>query len=312
MAEYAQVYSTIPEGLLKLLSDNLPYSLPLLRRIQFTKFEGGLTKTARIILVSEHGDLGGEAPPQRFSAAYLDIGGGPDTQMWVYSTVEKSSDLDTKETIVYERQLARLVDEAVRIAKEYNKELAYPSAVLLGTIHDTTRALLAKTGRVEARETGAYDKWLFQYQDIPNDETKLPEGMNWGTANEDDCAVVVSRTNIPRTVEVLSRMPSLVIKLDDGTPISWAFLGFDGSLVSLHCEEGYRRRGLAKTLAAKLFREKSRAFADDGWCSADVAPDNDGSRGMCKRLNGKPYWRISWVLLYVGEKPPEKLNGVQK
>ncbi|RSL50101.1 hypothetical protein CEP53_008919 [Fusarium sp. AF-6] len=311
MAEYVQVYSTVPEGLLKLLDDNLPYSLPLLRRIQFTKFEGGLTKTARIILVSEHGDFESESP-QRFSAAYLDIGGGPDTQMWVYSTVEKSSEPDAKETIIYERQLARLTDEAIGIAKGYNKELAYPGAVLLGTIHDTTRALLSKTGRVEPRETGAYDKWLFQYQDIPNDETELPEGMNWGTANEDDCAVVVARTNIPRTVKVLGRMPSLVIKLDDGTPISWAFLGFDGSLVSLHCEEGYRRRGLAKTLAAKLFREKSRAFADDGWCSADVAPDNDGSRGMCKRLNGKPYWRISWVLLYVGEKPPEKLNGVKK
>ncbi|RSL55472.1 hypothetical protein CEP54_009377 [Fusarium duplospermum] len=311
MTEYAQVYSTVPEGLLKLLDDNLPYSLPLLRRIQFTKFEGGLTKTARIILVSEHGELEGESP-QRFSAAYLDIGGGPDTQMWVYSTVEKSSEPDAKETILYERQLARLTDEAIGIAKEYNKELAYPGAVLLGTIHDTTRTLLSKTGRVEPRETGAYDKWLFQYKDIPNDKTELPEGMNWGTANKDDCAVVVSRTNIPRTVEVLSRMPSLVIKLDDGTPISWAFLGFDGSLVSLHCEEGYRRRGLAKTLAAKLFREKSRAFADDGWCSADVAPDNDGSRGMCKRLNGKPYWRISWVLLYVGEKLPEKLNGVKK
>jgi hypothetical protein len=27
--------------------------------------------------------------------------------------------------------------------------------------------------------------------------------------------------------KVLSRMPSLVIKLEDGTPISWAFLGMD-------------------------------------------------------------------------------------
>lgn len=59
-------------------------------------------------------------------------------------------------------------------------------------------------------------------------------------------------------------------------------------------QEPYRRRGLAKTLAAKLFREKSLDFADDGWCSADVAPDNDGSRGMCKKLNGKPTWRVSW------------------
>ncbi|KAM0420801.1 hypothetical protein ACHAPT_011462 [Fusarium lateritium] len=200
MSEHAQVYSAIAERLLKLLSDNLPYSLPLLRRLQFAKLEGGLTKTARIILVSEHDDLEGEPLPQRFSVAYLDIGGGPDTQMWVYSTVEKSSEPDIKETLVYERQLARLVDEAVGLAKVYNKELAYPGAVLLGTVHDTVRALLAKTGRIERRATGAYDKWLFQYQNIPDDEVKLPDGMNWGTANEDDCRVVISRTDIPRTV----------------------------------------------------------------------------------------------------------------
>ena len=54
---------------------------------------------------------------------------------------------------------------------------------------------------------------------------------------------------------VLMRMQSLFIKLEDGTPVAWAFIGmtmqitsldyllltcagFDGSLVSLHCEVG--------------------------------------------------------------------------
>ncbi|KAF4969949.1 hypothetical protein FSARC_2935 [Fusarium sarcochroum] len=313
MAEFVKVYSSVSTGLLTLLNDQLPYSLPLLRRLQFTKFEGGLRKTARIILVADAklDDNGGDLP-KKFTAAYIDVGGGPDTQAWIYSTLEHPDQADIKDTTVYEEQLDKLVDESVKITKAYGGKLAYPDAVLLGTLHDSVRALLLKTGRVEPRETGAYDKWLFKYEDLPKDEVELPEGMYWGTATEDDCRVVVSRTNIPRTVEVLGRMPSLVIKLDDGTPVSWAFLGFDGSLVSLHCEEPYRRRGLAKTLAAKLFREKSLDFADDGWCGADVAPDNDGSRGMCKRLNGKPYWRISWVLLYVGEKPPNLTNGTKK
>ncbi|KAM5341596.1 hypothetical protein ACJ41O_014627 [Fusarium nematophilum] len=310
MAEYAKVYSTVPAGLLKLLTGQLPYSLPLLRRLQFTKFEGGLRKTARVILVSENGGIEeDEVPPEKFSAAYLDVGGGPETQMWLYSTLEHPAKNNARDTAIYERHLARLVDESVSIAKEYEGKLAYPGAVLLGSLHDSTRAILEKTRRVVPRATVAYDKWLFQYQDIPENGGGLPEGMHWGTASQDDCRVVISRTDIPRTVKTLAEWPSLTIKLDDGTPISWAFLSFDGSLASLHCEEPYRRRGLAKALAAKLFREKSLEFAEDGWCAADVAPDNPGSRGMCKRLNGKPYWRISWVLLYVGEEPPQK-NGI--
>ncbi|KAF4976590.1 hypothetical protein FZEAL_6768 [Fusarium zealandicum] len=296
MADYAKVYSEISDGLLTLLSDQLPYSLSLLRRLQFTKFEGGLSPTARVVFISQSTGLENDGlPPRRFTAAYIEVGGVPDTQMWIYSTLEHPDESASKDSPVYEHQLARLVDECIGIAKAYNGKLVYPGAVLLGTLHDSVREILTKSGRVEPRSTGAYDKWLFRYEDIPGGGDELPGGLNWGTASEDDCRIVVSRTDIPRTVEVLSRMPSLVIKLDDGTPVSWAFLGwflstlslflltrlgFDGSLVSLHCEEPYRRRGLAKALAAKLFREKMLEFADDGWCSADVAPDNDGSRGM--------------------------------
>ena len=113
-----------------------------------------------------------------------------------------------------------------------------------------------------------------------------------------------------------------MIKRDDGTPIAWALLGTDGSLVSVHCEvstskdgtfgpdniecredrlncrthyqEPYRRRGLAKKLATKLLREKSPQFGDDGWLCADVSPSNESSRAMCKSLNGKPDWLVSW------------------
>ncbi|RGP60426.1 gnat family [Fusarium longipes] len=293
MADFTKVYSTIPANLLALLSNHLPYSLPLLRRVQFAQLEGGLRETAKIILAA-NSKLDDEEPPETFSAMYVDVGGGPDTQAWIYSTIEHPDQATTKDTTIYEKQLDKIVQESIRIAQDYGRELVYGDAVLVGTLHDSVRELLYKTGRVVPRETGAYDKWLFKYEDVPKDEVELPKGMQWGTATEDDCRVVISRTDIPRTVEVLRRMPSLMIKLEDGTPVSWAFLGFDGSLISLHCEEAYRRRGLAKTLAAKLFREKSLDFANDGWCAADVSPDNMGSRGMCKSLNGKPYWRNSW------------------
>ncbi|GKT47824.1 uncharacterized protein ColSpa_08005 [Colletotrichum spaethianum] len=115
--------------------------------------------------------------------------------------------------------------------------------------------------------------------------------------------------------------PNLFLKLGDGTPIAWSFLdwtfwdsletaqmidlllykGTDGSLSSLHCEPPYRQRGYAKALAAKLFKRNSSDYGPDGWASADVAPDNLGSRGMCKSLNGKHAWNCSWNILQFDE-----------
>lgn len=200
MEDFVRVYTTVPEQLLALLTKQLPYSLPLLRRLQFTKFENGLRETARVILVAESQLEEGVDLPKRFTAAYIDVGGGPDTQMWIYSTLEHPDNADTNDTAVYEQQLQKIIEESVVIAKAYGHPLVYGEAVLVGTLHDSVRDLLSKTGRVQARETGAYDKWLFKYEDLPKEEIALPEGMHWGTATDDDCRVVISRTNIPRTV----------------------------------------------------------------------------------------------------------------
>ncbi|KAH8667264.1 hypothetical protein BGZ61DRAFT_461450 [Ilyonectria robusta] len=293
-------YRAVPDGLLQLVTSHLPFSLPLLRRLQYTSFKHGLTPTSRIILVSDTGEIGDELPPPtRFTVAYVDVGSDHNTQMWLYSTLEDQKELSADDDLFYEQQLRGLVDEIIFIDKEYGGKLAHSNAVLIGTLNSSVRAILERTGRVIGRKSGIYDKWLFRVEDVPENHSPLPDGMHWATATLDDCKVAISRSDIPRTAESLSLLPSSMIKLEDGTPIAWAFLSPDGSLASLHCEEPYRRRGLAKTLAAKLFRERTYDYGNDGWCSADVSPDNDGSRGMCMRLNGKPYWTLSWVLLVV-------------
>jgi hypothetical protein len=200
MADFVKVYTTVPKQLLALLTNQLPYSLPLFRRLQFTKFENGLRETARVILAAESQLEDGVNFPRKFTAAYIDVGGGPDTQTWIYSTLEHPDNADINDVTIYEKQLDKVVGESVRIAKEYGRPLVHGDAVLLGTLHDSVRELLCKTGRVEPRESGAHDKWLFKYDDLPKGEIALPEGMYWGTATEDDCRVVISRTKIPRTV----------------------------------------------------------------------------------------------------------------
>lgn len=199
MAGFVKVYATTPTELLTLLSHQLPYSLPLLRRLQFAQLEGGLPQTAKVILAADS-ELSDSKSPKKFTTMYVDVGGGPDTQAWVYSTYEHPELTTVEDTTIYEQQLDRIVQESIGIAKEYGEKLAYGDAVLVGTIHDSVRELLYKTGRVEPRETGAYDKWLFKYEDLPKEEVELPKGMCWAKATEDDCRVVISRTDIPRTV----------------------------------------------------------------------------------------------------------------
>lgn len=95
---------------------------------------------------------------------------------------------------------------------------------------------------------------MFRLDGLPDVVPKVTavmeeEGMTWGNILREDTALVISRTKIPRTECVplsgfrpsersgeaggltdlcrrtLVLVPSVAIKLRDGTPVAWAFLG---------------------------------------------------------------------------------------
>lgn len=70
--------------------------------------------------------------------------------------------------------------------------------------------------------------------------------------------------------------------------------GPDGTLSTLHCEEPYRGRGLAKALAVKLIQDHVKGNGGDGYCFAHVAPDNVQSQAVCRSLGGEILWTTSW------------------
>ncbi|KAK2058720.1 acetyltransferase [Colletotrichum caudatum] len=316
----AAIYTTVPEGLVPLLETRLPNSLPVLRRLQFTRFKGGMRPTARVIFASDAPLSPGAAPgsplpppppPRHFAVAYLDFGSGKETQMFMYSTLE-DEDEDEDERggrESAELQIMAALEAARQVGEEQSPDGAgrahhYPGACLVGTLATATRAAMVRRGAaVRPRADYEYEKWLFRVEEVPDGVggAALPEGATWGPATERDCEVVIARTEIPRQVKTLMTFPSLVLRLADGTPIAWSFLGTDGSLSSLHCEPPYRRRGYAKALAAMLFRTGTGAYGPDGWASADVAPDNVGSRAMCKSLNGRHAWNCSWNIIQLEE-----------
>lgn len=82
-----------------------------------------------------------------------------------------------------------------------------------------------------------------------------------------------------------------------GTAIAWAFLGLDGTLITLHVEEGYRGLGLAKTIARQIMRNHLGEYGGDGWGAADVFVSNTESQRVCRSIGGKVWWTLSWAIL---------------
>ncbi|SPO02590.1 uncharacterized protein DNG_05263 [Cephalotrichum gorgonifer] len=158
-------YTDVPDALLDLLVGHVPHSLPLLRCLQFTKLHGSGTPAPKILFASDNSippweGAGGQV--DAFTAAYLDLAAGPETQMWVYSTLEDNG-LSEEEEDICSRQIESLVNEARRIGREYDGELAYPGRILIGSLHSSTQGIIERKGiKLDRRSTLGYDKWLFK------------------------------------------------------------------------------------------------------------------------------------------------------
>ena len=203
MASEVFTYEKIPSGLLDLLSVHLPFSLPLLRRLQSAKSWGSTDPSARLLFASSAGK-----PPCdvdivegiHFAAAYLDPGAGPETQMWIYSTLEDGG-LSPEDAGTASQQVSHVVNHARNLGKEYKGELAFPGGILIGSIHSSVSEALENAGICfEWRSEFGYDKWLFRVEDLPPLPSNLPDGMHWSTATRDDCLLAISRNDLPRQV----------------------------------------------------------------------------------------------------------------
>ncbi len=186
--------------------------------------------------------------------------------------------------------------------KTYMRHMLLPNVIKLGCVHEKVKIACEAAGLVRREFPGPHEdltKFLFKVTDLP--ETKaLLEGLRWGEVRERDLDVVKARTSIPRTTRTLMSLKSLCV-FDEKTdrPVAWAFLGLDGSLTTLHTEEGYRGKGIAKNVAATLFRKYAPGLAVDeqgtAWAHADVYVGNEQSMSVCRSLGGNGMWTCFWV-----------------
>ncbi|KAK4230492.1 hypothetical protein QBC38DRAFT_356783 [Podospora fimiseda] len=304
--------SSSVQPLLSLLDSHLPFSLPVLRRIQFAlQFPGGYSRHTHILHCYYPDD---SVSSKHFVAAYVDLSRGPETQVWIYSSIEDSSstlDLSNVQTGVDETELkacdellGALLKRIRRITGENETEVK--KWILFGSVNEVTRQGMFRCG-VQMNKTGSVPqdlewefcgKWVFrieELEDIIKGVLGKREGMKWDVLKEGDVPVVQSRTGIFRSRETLMKISSVVVRLvEGGRPVAWGFLGYDGTLISLHVEEEYRRMGLAKAVACKVMKENLSKYGDDGWGAADVFVENEKSQALCKSIGGVMRWTLSW------------------
>jgi hypothetical protein len=128
--------------LLGVLYKHLPLSLPLVRRLQFMDFAGGKTVNSLILASFES-----SSPGNSFVIAYLDYSRGPETEMWLFSSIEDTR--LTSEGQLGEKQLVALFHMVGKIEDEFDQPRSTPGTVMLGSLHENVLEALRRNGLVE-------------------------------------------------------------------------------------------------------------------------------------------------------------------
>jgi hypothetical protein len=182
------------------------------------------------------------------------------------------------------------------------RHLLLPKVVTLGACHHAVVQICREVGVLRTEFPGPnaeLNKFVFEISNLP-DTRELPEGLRWGEMREQDIDVVKARTSIPRSTRTLMSLKSVgVFEIETDTAVAWTFLGLDGSLTTLHTEEAYRGKGIAKAVAARIMRLYAPGLAvgpkGNAWSHADVYTGNVQSEGVCRSLGGEALWKCFWL-----------------
>lgn len=206
--------SEAPELVLEVLAQHLPYSLPTLRRLQFMKTTGvGKTSNSQHVLST----FDTESPGKDFLVACLDFSRGPESEIWMYSSIENAG--TPGDEAVCEEQVLKLLGRVREIEQGLEAQRATPGIVLIGSLHKRLFQLLQKRSLVK-RESAEHFKFLFKLKDLLPAKP-LPDGLSWSTVKPTDLPLILSRTWIPyqESVSLFRYRPdNLTDKLLSGQP----------------------------------------------------------------------------------------------
>lgn len=416
ISEHAEPHSS----LVPVLRANLPYALPLLRRIQHARSYPSSTEAFLATFPPGNTNPSLYYSSSPWLAAYVDLFSGRQTQIWIFSSLEakagsepyySSSDIlssfvpdsgaISEETWSQARhQLLALLSyvksnllpiylasvEAAVATEEYVADelettanplnppkipAPPPNAFVIGTMHTALFSLLTVSGtysdpvavpgiRIYRYENPPYIKYLFhpmadgtpskacqgEFNPVDTNDGILPSRYRYYDQKgrygvlPQHLDLVISRTYIPRSREVLLMMPSTAIyhydnddnssingtQIEPGQPsggeeipIAWGFLSVDGSVASLYVEPEHRGRGLAAQLCKEVIRTglapgsvfrpigegqgQGPAEETEAVAHADVLMTNIASRRVMEKAGGEVAWTNTWAVVELNDKP---------
>lgn len=208
-------YTSPPASLINLLTSHLPHSLPLLRRLQFCNeahFPGGITENSRVLYAAAAAATTG--PHDSFVAAYVDLSRGPETQLWLYGSLEADSGPSSPS----DAQVSEACDQALCVLREVRRVRdeegrARGSTILIGALSERMRTVLVSRGLVFPYYA-AFDQWNFELSELPDVDVKRKmedRGLRWGKVRKEDIGLVLSRTKIPRKEYVVLLFLALLL-----------------------------------------------------------------------------------------------------
>ncbi|KAF1912257.1 hypothetical protein BDU57DRAFT_590108 [Ampelomyces quisqualis] len=266
-------HTPISPSLQRALKSALPNSITLVHRTQHSN------RTDRAHVLATFPPTAYARPTCWAAAAHLDRSMHPETELCIFAAGEMSNHasstsakfdyISTLPTLPIHADNQPALDLAYQHGKEY--PLPDPHGQYPPSPGTYIVQIMREAGLVRRDMPGAQlvlNKFLFKLSDVP--------------MREQDIDIVRARTNIPRD-----------------RPVAWTFLGFDGSLTTLHTEPEHRGKGMAKAVAAEIMRKYAAGLAvdDDGnaWSHADVYQGTLQSEGVCKSLRGTALWKDYWA-----------------
>jgi ribosomal protein S18 acetylase RimI-like enzyme len=308
-----------------ILRPHLPVSLPIYRRLQFGRFFDATTILTNL-------DLNSTSQPPHDSPwliAFVDRSCRPETEVWFFGSweVQPSVPPETQPAIdelitnlvqtmknlglptsIHQDLLDRQAAEQLQVEKDhggfsrsdYGGHATDPNVMLWGAVHKSTVQMIDRLGFVTRKfKAGLVPNHNFIWNVNSMAPIKdLPPGLHWGELTKENFSLVRSRTQIPRQDRTLAVLPNIGIFTESGQLVSWAFVGLDASLTTLHVEAEWRGQGLAKAITTKLFQEKLDMFWEHGMdrlAHGYVIAGNKESEGMCRSLDGKSDWEVYWI-----------------
>lgn len=273
-------------NIIKFLTQRLPYSLPILRAIQFG---AAASNDTFLCMVSQLGQDTAETPndaahfrPEHvWTLAFIDRDNHPGTEMWMFSSLElcrtmKASpgfvspcdNQGSASQIVFSSQVQLAATHQIlailaQVAENQPQLMAGRHQLLMGNVQTTLAALLAPTGLVYS-QSPIYGKYIFPAKEnsqlAQDDGTghktiDLPAGLIWGTILPCDYAEILA-VHERMSLAQLQELPSVLIRESLGTKYGriagYAFTGRDGAVSSLYVNPEFRGKGLAKAIVARL------------------------------------------------------------